>query len=319
LKNMKIARSFCKLSMLLLAVQLVFGQNPDKRQLEEAVGRYEASLKQDPGNVEVKSQLVRVLRALAAEAIINDPEKALSHLIRAKALAPADAEILFEFAMAALRLTLHEDAAPALVEALTYSPDEPRFLYALARARMGMGDLNEAERLFRRYTELRPDDATGQYGLGYVLAGLRRNKPARLAFERSLALRPDQSESDYQIGLLDLAEGNLDAAEARFTKVLARYRTHTGAQLGLGRVYFNRKEYEAARKSLEHVLELDPAQQQAHYYLSLTFARLGNKEAATREAEISDSLEREQKNLRRTILKLYAPAEDARPATERKP
>src|SRR5262245_17413487 len=104
---MRIARhSLCTLSMLLLAVQLLSGQNPDRRQLEEAAVRYEEALKNDPGKVEVKSQLIRVLRALAAEAIINDPEKALAHLIRAKALAPADAEILFEFAMAALRLTL---------------------------------------------------------------------------------------------------------------------------------------------------------------------------------------------------------------------
>jgi tetratricopeptide (TPR) repeat protein len=304
-------------AVLLLAALSVFGQSFGGKQLEEAAVQLEEALKTSPGDKRVASRLVAVLRELAAAAIGSDPEKALAHLVRAKDLAPADPEVLFEFSMAALRLTLHEDAARALVEALARRPDEPKFLYALARARMGTGDLSEAERLFRRYVELRPEDASGHFGLGYVLAGLRRSEAARDAFERSIALRPEQTESNYQLGLLDMAEGNPDAAAARFGKALARYRDHTGALLGMGRVYFTRKQYDAARQKLERVVELEPGLQQAHYYLSMTYARLGNKEAAAREAEISEKLEREEKNRRRTTLRLYE--ENVRPETERKP
>jgi tetratricopeptide (TPR) repeat protein len=305
------------IATLVLAVVPVCGQGSDGKLLEEAAVQLEEALKISPGDKEVAGRLVAVLRQLAAAAISNDPEKALAHLVRTKELAPADPDVLFEFAMAALRLTLHEDAARALVEAMARRPDEPKFLYALARARMGSGDLNEAERLFRRYTELHPEDATGHFGLGYVLAGLKRNEAARAAFERSLALRPEQTESNYQLGLLDMADGNHDAAVARFGKALARYRDHAGALLGMGRVYFIRKQYDAARQNLERVVELEPGQQQAHYYLSMTYARLGNKEAAAREAEISETLEREEKNRRRTILRLYE--ENVRPKTGRKP
>jgi tetratricopeptide (TPR) repeat protein len=305
------------IAVLLLAALPVFGQRSDGKRLEEAAVQLEDALKISPGDKQVASRLVAVLRELAAAAIGGDPEKALAHLVRAKELAPQDPEVLFEFGMAALRLTLHEDAARALVEALARRPDEPKFLYALARARMGTGDLNEAERLFRRYVELRPDDASGHFGLGYVLAGLRRSEAARDAFERSLALRPEQTESNYQLGLLEMADGNPDAAAARFGKALARYRDHTGALLGMGRVYFSRKQYDAARQNLERAVELEPGLQQAHYYLSMTYARLGNKEAAARETEISEKLEREEKNRRRTILKLYE--ENVRPETGRKP
>nr|MBA3438549.1 tetratricopeptide repeat protein [Pyrinomonadaceae bacterium] len=71
-----------------------------------------------------------------------------------------------------------------------------------------------------------------------------------------------------------------------------------------GQVYFARKQYESARNSLERAVALEPSLQKAHYYLSMTYARLGNKEAAAREAELAATLEREQKDKRRTVLRL---------------
>lgn len=288
-------------------------------QAEEGSFQFEEALKIAPRNAEAASHLVTVLRALAAAAIGSDPEKALSHLIRARALAPRDPEVLFEFAMAALRLTLHEDAIPALAAALAKRPSEPKFIYAMGRARLATGDVIEAERLFRRYTELRPEDPAGRFGLGYALAGLRRNAEARNEFESSLAIQPEQTESNYQLGLLDQADGNVDAAATHFGKVLARYADHTGALLGLGQVQFGRKQYEEARQRLERAVALEPLLQKAHYYLGMTYARLGDKEAATREAGITEALERAQKNQRRTILKLYEPEDGARPSAGRKP
>ena len=220
---------------------------------------------------------VAVLRETAAAAINSDPEKALASLLRAKMLAPADPAVLFEFAMAALRLTLHEDAAAALTRARKLRPNEPKYLYALARARMALGDLRAAESLLRQYTQLRPQDATGHFGLGYVLAGLRRNEQARVAFAQSLALHAEQTESPYQLGLLAYADGELEAAATWFERVLRRAPQHTGALLGMGQVYFNRKEYEQARESLEQAIALDSSLVKAHYQLGLTAARLGDQ------------------------------------------
>ena len=276
----------------------------DAGRLEEAAVQFEAALRIAPGNRETAAHLVTALRGLAAAAITGDPEKALSHLVRARALVPTNPDVLFEFAMAALRLTLHEDAIPALVKALEHRPNEPKFLYALARARMALGDLMEAERLFKQYTTLRPEDPTGHYGLGYVLAGQKRSAEARVGFERSLALRPEQTESNYHLGLLDLADGKLDDAATRFEIVLARFADHTGALVGLGQVYFSRKQFDQARKSLERAVALDPALVKAHYQLGLTAARQGDQETFRRELELAAKLEQEQKQNRRTVLRL---------------
>jgi len=287
---------------------------------EETVAEFEEALRVEPHRRDARSNLVAALRRLAAAAVAGgDREKALAHLLRAKAVAPDDPEVLFEFGMVALGMSLYEDAAPAFAAALAKRPDEPRFIYALARARMEQGEVSEAERLFRRYVGLRPEDPAGHYGLGYVLTLLKRGPEAAQSFHRSLELRPQQTESQYQLGLIAYAGGDVDGAAAWYEKVLARYADHAGARLGMGLVHFSRKRYELAREELERVVALDPLNQKAHYYLSMTYARIGDKEAARRAAETAAALEREQKDRRRTVLKLYDPAQDAPPASGREP
>jgi Tfp pilus assembly protein PilF len=59
-----------------------------------------------------------------------------------------------------------------------------------------------------------------------------------------------------------------------------------------------------ARQTLERAVALDASLVKAHYQLGLTYARLGEKEAAARELEIAAQLEREQKQQRRVELRL---------------
>ena len=280
---------------------------------EEAVDAFEKALSIEPNRTDARERFTSAARQVAAAALSSgEPEKSLSFLLRAKKVAPADADVLFEFAMVALRMQLFDDAAPALNAALAVRPAEARFVYGLARVELHRGKLPDAERLFARYTAMQPDDATGHYGSGHVLALLKRPAEARAAFERSLEIKPQQTESQYQLGLLDLDEGNVDSAAMRFDRVLARFADHTGALLGLGQVRFRRKEYEPARASLERAIALDPSLYKAHYYLSMTYGRLGDKEAAQRASETAATLERELKEKKRTILRL-ADAADAKP------
>lgn len=273
--------------------------------VEEAAAEFEEALRAKSNRNNVRVSLVATLRRVAATALAaGDREKALAHLLQAKRVAPADADVLFEFAMVALGKSLHDDATSALVTAVEKRPREPKFIYALARARLAKGELLEAERLFRQYVIQHPADPTGHYGLGYVLMLLKQTAEAKQFFERSLQLQPQQTESSYQLGLLAYAAGDVDRAFAWFAKVLTRYADHAGALLGMGQVHFSRKHYEAAQQSLERAIALEPSLQKAHYYLSMTYARLGNKEAAAREAGLAAALEREQKDKRRIVLRL---------------
>lgn len=287
--------------------------------VEEAAKQFEKAL-QGEGSVVARANLITALRRIASTSLASgENEKALAHLLRAKAIAPDDGDILFEFGMVAMKLSLYEDAEAALAAALEKRPAEPKFIYALARARMETGKLPESERLFRRYVPLRPQDATGYYGLGLVLYRLKQNLEAAKCFEQSLKLHPEQTESQYQLGMIAQADGNLDAAATHFEKVLSRFADHVGALLGMGLVHAQRKQYELARQTLERVVALQPDLAKAHYQLGLTYARLGNKEAAMRETELATKLEREQKQARRIVLRLLEKGRDAPPQNGEKP
>lgn len=273
--------------------------------LDEAAAEFEAVIKRIPAHRDAQARLVDVLRRQAVGALASgDREKALSHLLRAKTLAPADPQVLFEFGMVALGMSLYTDAAQALGAAHDRRPDEPKVIYALARAELELGNLANAERLFKRYVELQPEDASGYFGLGYTLVLFRRGAEAARAFEKSLALSPDQTESSYQLGLIANGNGDTEAAARWFERVLARNNHHAGALLGIGQVHFSRKQYEQARASLEKAIALAPALSKAHYQLGLTLARLGDQEAARRALDTATKLQEEEKNRKRVVLSL---------------
>lgn len=253
---------------------------------------------------ETTKQVASLRRSADAAFRTGEFEKALADLLKAKSIAPTNADVLFEFAMVALRLSLYEDAAQALSTALKRRPAEPMFIYGLARAQIGRAKMQEAEELFRKYVVLKPEDASGHFGLGHVLAILKKNAEAKQAFERSFALQPAQTEAPYQLGLLAYAEGEFGTAREWFEKVLGRYADHAGALLGMGLVNYSNREFEQARQNLERAIALDSSVMKAHYYLGLTLARLGDKEGATREMALAAEMEREQKQSSKIILKL---------------
>lgn len=277
-----------------------------EKQFDKAAIEFEEALRIKPHSVEAKTSLIAALEAAASEALTaGASEKALAHLIRARAFDSSNPDTAFKFAIVALRLSLYDDATQALTFALAKRPAAPTYIYALARALMGKGELLKAEKLFRQYLSLRPNDATGYYGLGYVLTLQKKSAEAEQQFNKSLALLPAQTEAPYQLGLITLANGDTETAAKWFERVLARAPNHAGALLGMGLVSFQRKDYVAARDNLERSIALDAAPVKAHYQLGLTYARLGEKEASERELKLAETMAREEKNRKRVVLRLF--------------
>ena len=179
----------------------------------------------------------------------------------------------------------------------------------MARTKMGLGKMPEAHELFQRYVRMRPEDASAHFGLALVLAAQEQRIDARQEFERSLTLSPAQTESRWQLGLLDLADGDLDHAKERFQQTLEHDPHHAGALTGMGRVFFQRKEYAAAANLLERSAAVEDKARETHYYLGLSYARLGRKAESEAQLEIAGQLDREDLDRQRVMLKLVDPAE----------
>jgi len=282
---------------------------------DEGILQFKEALRLDPGRTDAAAALTQVWRNQAHTAVQQgDPEKALSLLIQARKISPNDADMLFDFGMVALHMSLFADAVRAFQEAINLRKDFGNALYGLGRAQMGLDKYQDANESFARYIQLHPQDASGLYALGVTLQALQRSTEARSKYEKSIQLKPDQTEGYFQLGLLDLDAGDLKSASDRFGRVLREDPHHAGALTGAGRVAFQSKDYAKATELLQSAVAAESGLREAHYYLGLTYARLGRAQDSETELQIASQLEKEDIEKHRTLFKIIDPEKGQSPS-----
>lgn len=222
----------------------------------------------------------------------GDVKAATPHLARARGAAADSPDLLYGFALVALRAGFNEEARTALARAGALRPGDPRvhFLTGVSWVKAARPDLNEAELAFRRFRELRPDDAQGQLYLGYVLLKQKRNDEARALLEGSVRADPSAPEGFYYLGLVAQDEKDEARAVRIFEDVARRFPTFAHARVALGVSYMRLKDYEGARRELEAAVKLSPEDQKAHYNLALLYARLKDSQRAQEEMRVVEEL-----------------------------
>ncbi len=282
---------------------------------QDAIPELREALRLDPGRTDAAGGLVHILRDQAKIASQqNNLDSAVSLLLEARKYAPDNADVLYEFGVAALKRSLIDDAIEAFQETLKLHKDDALAVFYLGYALMDRARFDDARQQFARYVELRPDDPSGYGALGMALAGLGRFDEARPQFEKSIALDPRQSESYYQLGLLDLDAGDYDAAMRNLQHALDAKPTDALTLTALGRVEFEQKHYPEAISHLQQAVSLDDSIQEAHYYWGLTLARVGRKQESDQQLEIAARLEEERKERGRRLLRLREPGSDSSPS-----
>jgi tetratricopeptide (TPR) repeat protein len=276
-----------------------------KGRADDAVPQLREALRIDSARTDASDALVHILRdrSKTAEAA-GDTGNSLALLREARNYAPDNPDVQFEFGTMALQMSLWQDAITAFQQTLKLRQNDPVTLYSLGRAFLGEWKFEEARQEFVRYVEARPDDASGYCALGMTLAALEHTQEAREQFERSIALAPEQTESYFRLGLIELNMKDLDKAATNFRVVLTRDSKHTGALSGLGRVAYEKKHYSEAIDLLQRALASDDSLREAHYYLGLTFVRVGRKEEADSQLQIATRLEHDEAQHRRTVLRI---------------
>jgi tetratricopeptide (TPR) repeat protein len=251
---------------------------------EEARPVFEAILRGDPSNAAAQASDVEASERLALEKRANGhPVDALSDLLRAQKLVPANARLEYDLGILEDEMHLYPEAEKALEAAQSLQMENPSLLYAIARVAMDEGQLGPAAEKMQAYLKLRPNDSTAHYGLGRIFEiGLQFDK-ARTEFEESIRLQPEQTEAYYQLGDIDLKQNQYAAALDEFQKTLARDPKHGGALADAGEACYKQKKYEQALGYLQRAIAAAPDYQPGHYYLGLTMARLGRKEDSERE------------------------------------
>jgi tetratricopeptide (TPR) repeat protein len=276
-----------------------------KGRADDAVPQLREAVRIDSARTDAANALVEILLDQSkTAAAAGDSGSSLALLREARNYAPDDPDVQFEFGTMALQLSLWQDAIAAFQQTLKLRQNDPVAMYSLGRAFLGKWKFEDARQQFARYVEARPDDASGHCALGMTLAALESTREAREQFERSIVLDPEQTESYFRLGLIELNMKDLDEAATNFRLVLTRDSKHAGALSALGRVAFEQKRYSDAIDLLQRAIASDDSLHEGHYYLGLTFVRVGRKEEADSQLEIATRLEHDEAQHRRTVLRI---------------
>jgi tetratricopeptide (TPR) repeat protein len=271
-----------------------------------------------PGRADATGALLNAWAAQArAAAVGGELEKALSILLQARKLSPKNPDVLHDFGMVALRMSLLPDAAEAFQGVLAFRPDDANSLYGLGRAQMSLRKYQDSLATFTRYAQHYPPDASGHYALGVTWAALQKPSETTAEFRRSIEIQPAQTESYFQLGRICLDQEDLSCAGDNFDRVLGRDPHHAGALSGKGRVAFQKKEYANAAELLQQSISVDALAREPHYYWGLTYARMGRADDSKAELQKATEIEHAEVEGHRSVLRLLDSAGPATDATEK--
>jgi len=117
---------------------------------------------------------------------------------------------------------------------------------ARARVLLRLGRSDEAVISLQKAVQNNPDDQGLRLTYARLLVDIKEYEKARIEFEKLHQASPEDAELLFTLGLLSLESQRLDDAE-KYMMMLVRLKQREGeAQYYLGRIYENRKQYEAA-------------------------------------------------------------------------
>ena len=238
-----------------------------------------------------QNDLSEALLGLAQVAQLKgDAKQAALYLSRAKPMVTRSADLLYQFALIALKIDATDEGRAALIEAVKLRSDQPAYWLALGDAWLKKPDLFEAEQAFRRALALQPDNALGQMYLGYTLLKQKKYPEARAYLRKSMLADASRPETLYYLGVV-AQEQNEDEQAVELMKSLARrFPAFASAHIALGIAYLRSKDYARAREELELAVKLDPDEPRAHYHLAVLFARLKDSARAQQEMQTVERL-----------------------------
>jgi tetratricopeptide (TPR) repeat protein len=246
----------------------------------QAAVTYEAALKLAPNDSGLWLK-VGVYRLLA-----GDKDEAIRLLARRAKLAPNDGECQYYLAQAYHLKGEDALAMKAIREAVKLEPENASVWQKYGELLCSMGD-NEAA--MRWLLKAQKADATLDridFDLG-VASYNNMDFPHAVTYAtKATEERPNDGTMLALLGAAELRLSHWAEAKAAFATILEAKPDDVPSLLGMGHCELELKEDQAAVGTLEHLLQIDPTQVLAHFYLSRAYSGLGQTEQAQHEAAL---------------------------------
>jgi len=212
----------------------------------------------------------------------RQPEQAAKLLERAAVLAPTRPEIRTQLALSRLAEGREAEAVDELESALSLGGHSAKAGTLLGLVQLRQGDLDAALDTARTLIEHQPDSPAGHNLAGVVHLARHRLLEARKSFERALEIDPSFKTARHNLAKLDIRDGNIDAAKARYREILERDPTDLQSMEELAGFYRDEQRLPEAIQWLEKARAVDPKALGPQFDLMELYLRSGDEAKAKR-------------------------------------
>jgi tetratricopeptide (TPR) repeat protein len=212
----------------------------------------------------------------------GDIDAAMDSLSKARVIAPNSEDVLSAYAQLALAAKRPLPAVLTLESMTRVYPTVAQYHYLLGVALMGVGDMPSATGSLTEADRIEPNRPLTLLALGLTLNNRKMFVEARPMLERTLELQPDNTDAVAALSETEAGFGEFDRAAGLAQQALERSPANATANLVMGVVLMERRNYPDARDRLLKAADADPDSPKMPYQLSLVFARLGDDANAQR-------------------------------------
>jgi tetratricopeptide (TPR) repeat protein len=225
-----------------------------------------------------RHQSVRAYLELARlQSRAHDNTAALASLTKARQIAPNSEDVLSAYAQLTLASKQPMPAVLTLEPLTRMYPSVAQYQYLFGVALMAIGDMPLAVEALQAANRIEPDRALTLLALGLSLNNQKMFAEAKTALTRALELQPDSMEGVAALAEAEAGVGDYDTAMTLAGRALERMPSSATANLVIGLVAIERRNYTEARDALLKANQADPDSPKVLYQLSLVYARLGDE------------------------------------------
>ncbi|MDA7881099.1 tetratricopeptide repeat protein [Akkermansiaceae bacterium] len=186
-------------------------------QLPEALKAIEASLTEDPNDVQSWQLYAVILNAL------GETGKAENAMAKVKELGLSEADELVMKAADAIGQGKTDLAITHYEDALELEPDRAEVYVSYALVLIQGGYPKDAALASAKAVEMAPHDASAWYARGRILRLVNKKEEALEAYDKALGLEPGLILASYERGMVLAESGRLQEALNCFEKVLQNH------------------------------------------------------------------------------------------------
>jgi tetratricopeptide (TPR) repeat protein len=156
---------------------------------QEALSRYEAAVRRDPGDRRIYNKL-GVIYAKSGRV-----DEAIEYLQKSVRLNPLKPDVRLNLGILFMRKGSHSQALKEFAEVIRLNPEDAAAHFLMGFAFLSLQKSDEAVARFHEGLRYDPNDAGGHYGLASALFLQRRREQAIAELHTALKLRPDYPEA----------------------------------------------------------------------------------------------------------------------------